>query len=433
VVACRGKASIRRIRSSEPGKIAALLFVALAACGGKGHLTPTAPPPPAATREERWIQDVDYLASELPRLHPNLFFQTPRGEFDAVVASERATAATARDHEVVAGLMRIAAVARDAHTTVYPWRGFRFLPLSLTRLADGLYVTEASAPFGAALGLRVVAIGSVEAAALEARAAPFGSYENEAWLRLKAAQLLAIPEMLHVLGATSDPAAATFRLEAPDGTRVELDLSALTTPPQLVDLTTASGAPLPLHQQRTGENYWLTLVEESRTLYLQYRRCQNGSEPFSSVADRAFGLMDRGAADRLVADVRHNGGGDSRVDDRLIEGLQSRSAWRQRGRLYCLIGSGTFSSGVMTADDLRKLGAVLVGSPTGGKPNSYGNTSTLQLPNSLLQVSYSTRYFQLFNGSDPPWLAPELAVDETIADLRAGRDPLLEAAVADHR
>ncbi len=279
----------------------------------------------------------------------------------------------------------------------------------------------------------MVAIGDVETAALEMRAEPFVSHENEAWLQLQVAQLLAIPEMLHVLGATSDPAAATFRLEAQDGTRVQLDLSALATPPQLVDLTTASGAPLPLHRQRTGENYWLTLVEESRTLYLHYRRCQNGSEAFNSVADRAFSLMDRGAADRLVVDVRHNGGGDSRVDDRLIDGLQGRSAWRQRGRFYCLIGSGTFSSGLWTADDLRKLGAVLVGSPTGGKPNSYGNTSTLQLPNSLLPVSYSTRYYQLFNGSDPPWLAPELAVAETIADLRAGRDPLLETAVADHR
>ena len=48
-------------------------------------------------------------------------------------------------------------------------------------------------------------------------------------------------------------------------------------------------------------------------------------------------------------------------------------------------------------------------------------------------MSYSTRHYQLVNGSDPPWLAPELGVDETIADLRAGRDPLLEAAVADRR
>jgi len=144
------------------GKIAAPLLAGLAACGGGDHLTPTAPPPPAATREERWIQDVDYLASELPRLHPNLFFRTSRGEFDAVVASVRATAATARDHEVVAGLMRIAAVAHDAHTTVYPWRGFRYLPIALTRLTDGLYVTAASAPVGVALGLRVVGIGDVE-------------------------------------------------------------------------------------------------------------------------------------------------------------------------------------------------------------------------------------------------------------------------------
>jgi hypothetical protein len=174
-------------------------------------------------------------------------------------------------------------------------------------------------------------------------------------------------------------------------------------------------------------------VEESWTLYLQYNRGQNASEPMASMADRAFRLMDQGEADRLVVDVRHNGGGDSQVDDHLIEGIQSRSLWRQRGRLYCLIGGETFSSGLWTADDLRKLGAILVGSPTGGKPNSYGNVSTLQLPHSLLQVSYSTRYCQLISGSDLPWLGPDLAVEPTIADLRARLDPLLDAAVADRR
>jgi hypothetical protein len=36
-------------------------------------------------------------------------------------------------------------------------------------------------------------------------------------------------------------------------------------------------------------------------------------------------------------------------------------------------------------------------------------------------------------GSDPPWIAPDVAVEPTIADLRAGRDPLLDAAVAGRR
>jgi C-terminal processing protease CtpA/Prc len=145
------------------------------------------------------------------------------------------------------------------------------------------------------------------------------------------------------------------------------------------------------------------------------------------VAERAFRLLDRGAVARLVVDVRHNGGGDSRVDDPLIDGLRSRSSWRQRGRLYGLISGETFSSAMWTADDLRRLGAVLVGTPTGGKPNSYGNVSTFQLPNSLIQVGYSTRYYELVAGSDPPWVAPEIQVEPTVADLRAGRDPLLEA------
>jgi len=410
-----------------------LCLIALGACGGDDGPTPSAPPPAAGTPQERWLQDIDYLASELPRLHPNLFFKTPRGEYDAVVAAVRAAAPAARDHENVAGLMRIAAAPGDGHTSVFRWRGFGFLPLALAHLSGGLYVVAADAARASALGMRVVAIGDVDIAQLEARAAPYVSHENDAWLRVQVEQLLAIPQMLHVLGGTDDPASASFWLEAADGARVRLDLSALPSRATLLDLATAAGVPLPLHEQHRELNYWLTLDEPSRTLYLQYNRCQNAGESLAAMADRAFRTLDQDGADRLVVDVRHNGGGDSSVDDHLIDGIRSRSAWRTRGRLYCLIGGETFSSGMWTADDLRRLGAVLVGSPTGGKPNAYGNVSTLQLPNSLIQVGYSTRYYQIVSGSDPPWIAPELAVEPTVADLRAGRDPLLEAAIADSR
>jgi hypothetical protein len=420
-------------RGRSGSACATALLLGLVACGGDDRPTASTPPPPAATREERWVQDVDYLAAELPRLHANLFFKVPRSEFDAVVAEVRAAAATVRDHEMVAGLMRIAAVPGDGHTTVYRWRGFGFLPLALAHLSGGLYVVAADAPHAAALGMRVVAIGDVDVTELEARAAPYVSHENGAWLRVQVEQLLTIPQMLHVLGATSDPASASFWLEAADGARVRLDLSALAARATLLDLATAAGVPLPLHEQHRELNYWLTLDEPSRTLYLQYNRCQNAGETLASVADRAFTLMDRGGAERLVVDVRHNGGGDSQVDDHLIDGIRGRAAWRQRGRLYCLISGETFSSGMWTADDLRKIGAVLVGSPTGGKPNSYGNVATLRLPNSLLQVGYSTRYYQIVTGSDPPWIAPELAVEPTIADLRAGRDALLETVLAERR
>jgi hypothetical protein len=44
-------------------------------------------------------------------------------------------------------------------------------------------------------------------------------------------------------------------------------------------------------------------------------------------------------------------------------------------------------------------------------------------------VSYSTRHYQLVQGSDPPSVLPAVAVEPTIDDLRAGRDPVLEAAL----
>jgi hypothetical protein len=243
------------------GRIAVPLLSGLIACGGGDRPSPSAPPAPAATREGCWIQDIDYLAAELPRLHPNLFFQASRGEFDSVVAAVRATAATAPDHVIVAGLMRIVAVAGDGHTAVYRWRGFGYLPLALTRLADGLYVTGASASLASSLGMRVVAIGDVPVAVLEARAAPFVSHENEAWLRVQVPLLLAIPEMLHVLGAAGDPTTATFRLEAPDGSPLPLEVSALSTPPLLVDVTTAAGAGPQGRPSAAGPREGLTVRE----------------------------------------------------------------------------------------------------------------------------------------------------------------------------
>jgi hypothetical protein len=368
--------------------------------------------------------------AELPRLHPNLFFRTPRADFEAAAEELRRAVPTLPDHRIVVGLMRLVALPGDAHTAVGGWPGLHVLPLRLTRLANGFYVTAADAPRAALLGARVAALGDRAVGELEAAAAALVSHENDAWLRYQVPQLLAVPEILEALGATGDLTRVVVWADDPGGARMAIEVPASSGQTALVDLTTASGAALPLHRQRQGENYWFTLIEDARTVYLQYNRCAQGAAPFASFAERVFRLLDQGAATRLIVDVRHNGGGNSEVDNPLIEGLQGRPALRSSGRLFCLIGAATFSSAVWTALDLRRAGAVLVGSPTGGKPNAYGDTGTLTLPNSRIPVSYSTKSFRLLEGEDPPSLSPTLAVEPTIADLRAGRDPVLEAALA---
>ena len=150
--------------------------------------------------------------------------------------------------------MRVAALPGDAHTSVQRSSGFHRLPLRLVRLADGFYVVAAEAALTEALGARLVAVGDVEAMALEAGAAPLVSHENEFWLRNQVPDVLAITYVLYALGATPSIEGARVWLQRPDGPLVALDLEARTQEPPLIDVTTAAGFPRPLHEQRTHEN-----------------------------------------------------------------------------------------------------------------------------------------------------------------------------------
>jgi hypothetical protein len=130
-----------------------------------------------------------------------------------------------------------------------------------------------------------------------------------------------------------------------------------------------------------------------------------------------------------VIDLRQNGGGDSRVIGPLKSGLAARL--KAIGHVYVLIGPMTFSSAVDNAMDLhRDLHATLVGEAAGGQPAGYGEIKTLTLPNSKIVVQYTTKFFGAAKGVDPLALNPDLGAPRLWADALAGRDPVLEAAIA---
>ena len=85
---------------------------------------------------------------------------------------------------------------------------------------------------------------------------------------------------------------------------------------------------------------------------------------------------------------------------------------------------------MMNALDIQSLGGRLIGEPTGGRPNAYGEVRSFRLPNSRFRVQYSTRYWQLLEDADPPSVMPDLAAETTLADFLAGRDTALEAILA---
>ena len=102
------------------------------------------------------------------------------------------------------------------------------------------------------------------------------------------------------------------------------------------------------------------------------------------------------------------------------------------GALVVLIGRQTFSAGALFATEVgQQTGAVFVGEDTGGSPNLYANPRPLTLPNSGIVVNVSTKYYDT-GGADEQRdaITPDVAVSATLADFLAGRDPVLETALA---
>jgi hypothetical protein len=86
---------------------------------------------------------------------------------------------------------------------------------------------------------------------------------------------------------------------------------------------------------------------------------------------------------------------------------------------------------MMFALDLEKhTSAIFVGEPTGARPNHYGDSRKIRLPNSGLTLRVSTLYWQYAGPKDErSSLPPHIPVRFVVDDLRTGRDPAFERIV----
>ena len=391
---------------------------------------PTGPTIPS-DRDGRWQLDIDSFARQLTELHPNLFARVSRSRFESEIASLRASVPSLPDFAVVVGLMRILALVGDSHTTIdlRSFNGFRQLPVRFEWFADGIFVVGASEEHRQALGLRLVRIGSASVTAVVENLSEVIPYENDSWLRFSVVSLLTVPEILEARSLVADASRVPLGLEDAEGRAVEMEVEA--EPRQTLTLVDWGPPPeaRPLYRQREDENYWLTFLEPSRILYVQYRRASDGGpEPFSQFAARIVQMLDSEPVRALVLDLRNNTGGNSGLMEPLLVALERRPEWSGGEGLYTIVGRATFSSALMNAFDLKtRTRAILVGEPTGGKPNHYGQVSSFRLPTSGVRVSFDA-FFRL---SAIRSLLPRAGYSVKLRsqDYFEGRDPVLETVL----
>ncbi len=378
-----------------------------------------------------WIQDIEYLTQHLEKQRIDGFAPATRADFLRKAKALEAKTPSLNDAKMQVGIMQLVASIGDPHTAAGATELLAgSYPIGLGWFPDGVYVTKAADWERRLLGKRLVAIDGHPTTKVWSAVSTVVAHENSAWLHALVPSYFGNGHLLNALGISAATDHARWTFAGADGKQTTVTLLAKRYPHGvLLPPWTLKGSAEPLAYRHQDMPYWWERIDGGRTLYLAYNRCE-GRQAFTALTSRIAASLRREPAEKVIIDLRWNGGGDSSVFDPMLNLLKADGRLNRHGHLYALIGRVTFSSGEMNADSMHTdTAVVLVGEATGGTPNTLGEIASFTLPNSGMVIYYSTKYFleDLALGKAPS-LEPDVAIEPTIADYLTGRDPVLDYA-----
>jgi hypothetical protein len=380
--------------------------------------------------------DVGVLLEGVERIHPDPWHDVSEPDFRATADELGTRYAELQPDERLVELMRLLALLgeRDGHSGIFPLDPehegeLSLLPVRLYEFADGLFVVDAiDRPD--LVGARVEAIGGVPVDEVRALVEPLVPRDNESSLAARVAQFMLVTEVLHGLGVTVSADEAELELVSPGGRRESVPLEPVAASaysaafPDLFHPLVPQGLPSqpePPYLARRLEERWLSALDGGRVVYVAYNVTLGSTSDF---ADELRRQARRPRVERVVLDLRHNPGGDNTTYGPLLEELVGVDD------LVVLVGRTTFSAAANLLAELEeRADPTLVGEPSGGSPNLYGDTIAVRLPESGWSAQIAAVHWAPA-GNDPRIaFEPDVPVELTSGDFFAGRDPVLSAAL----
>ncbi len=355
----------------------------------------------------------------------------------------------------------------------YERDGGKLFPLKLDFMADETFV-NGSAPFGVPDGSRLLTVNDIPAAALRARIVACTSAPTPLARRLFA----------------SDRYATAMWVRALLGPRREFTVSyeaAGRTTRTSVGARSWAEIAKCFPRQDSGPVAFRFLANET-VGYLDYRRSEKGSALEAGLHD-AFTRVKEAQVRALVVDVRRNGGGSDGANDQALNYLTGKTysqgnrysvrsssmvkshygfvgyvkryfapnAWfapegavveitvpeflaqtrpgsnplRYGGPIFLLVGAATFSSAAGFAETVQNYGIATLAGETLGEPvDSNGEVFNVRAPRTCLNAGIASKFFYGSKARpDGSRVTPDIRIEMTASDVRAGRDPVLAAVL----
>lgn len=407
---------------------------------------------------DTWQYDLDYLVKRIEIMHPDPYAFYPREDFYQLKDKLIKEIPHLSDMDIVLSISEMLATLHDGHTrwalehSDPQWlqKSLHVLPVIQYAFKDGIYIIAGLNQYQSLVGLKVIRIGEMIISEVNSKLGTIWSHDNPSGEKKFLYYTLSMTEMLKRTGAVEDVSKIEMVLLNEQNEKITVQLPAVDfftmapffgaswypqTGNGLIAMNHEADNQLPLWLVNPGEKFWFKYIPEEKTMFLQINSLNfphgNGKErsQFGKLCDQFFKSFDQSGAEKMVIDLRTNTGGNH-VELPLLEGIKARPDINKPDRLFLITGRVTFSAAVHLVTILRRYTNItLIGEAPSGRPNHYGASRAIRLPNHPeIEIHCSIDYYQDSQPFDFNIIhAPDIQAEMSMVDYRYNIDPAMRA------
>ncbi len=394
----------------------------------------------------QWQEDLRFIQNTIHKEYSFLFVKTTKEVFDIEVEKLYKDIPNLQEHEVIVGFSRIISLFKYGHTYVsFHQKPFDFsqLPFNLYQFNDGIYIQGTHKNYPKALGAKVIAVEGKPISEVLKAIEPTVEVENSQYFKAYGINNIRYPEILHAQKITKSlQNKVTLTLEK-NGKVFSQSFTALKKGERVPThrgfvhqnenwLDARNQSTTPLYLQHLDKVYFSEYLAKEKTMYVRHSRIKDEAE--ESTKDfyaRIFNEIETNNAEKLIIDLRLNGGGNNYLNKDVIKGLIKAEKINKIGKLFVIIGKRTFSACQNLVNEIDNYtNVIFVGEPTAENINFWGDNRPETLPNSALKISLSYLWWQdkpALENAD--WIAPSIPVTMSFDEYASNQDPILQAAL----
>lgn len=358
----------------------------------------------------------------------------------------------------------IIATLKDAHTEAAIMSTYH-LPMTIKKIDGQWFLMSARTLTPIPAGSELISIGGLEMEEIYKKGQSLTSYENQYWLDYRLASRLLSESFLSSLGIDQKEGNIEIQYKH-DGTHSKAYTRFIWQ--EYHPWTRTFHDDFVKHPQDNRFKYFI----DEEGLYAHFvLSSMPYNDAYKAFLEDMFKDIEAQGVRNLIVDLRYNTGGNCRAVDaflryidiesyvsyheikvRLSQQASKQSGYLGKGGIYSVgpiesgnkrknkqlfdgdifvcVNEGTYSAAVSFAQTLKDNDiAKVIGSPTGGSPNSYGDLLFFYLPHSKIPYTISHKKFTRPNveKADAISLYPHIEVFYSVEDYLKGRDLELEA------